>query len=212
MTPSYRRIPRVSLSGQRYPITVDASLFQLGAGGEDGALLGPEDEAADKMRKAYEAGYQAGQAAAKAEMEKMVAAKAEALTSMIDDVVSQRTRLVADSEQGVVRLACQIARRIVEKVAQTDGETIVRVVKAALERLAENQKVTLRVNPVDVEALRQHKSEWLEATRAGSAVDIKEDERIRRGGCLIEGSSGNIEAEIDRQLEVIERALVEAVG
>jgi flagellar assembly protein FliH len=212
VTPSYRRIPRANLSGQRYPIAVDASLFQLGACGEDGFVGGPEEEAADKMQTAYEAGYQGGYSAAKADLENAVAARAEALTSMIDDVVSQRTRLVADSEQAVVRLSCQIAKRIVEQVADTDQETIVRVVKAALGRLAENQKVTVRVNPTDIEALKQHRSEWLQATRGGSAVEIKEDERIRRGGCLIEGSSGNIEGEIDRQVEVIERALVEAVG
>jgi flagellar assembly protein FliH len=212
VTPSYRRIPRVNLSGQKYPAVVDARLCQLGTCGDEGSMPGPEDEVADKMQKAYEAGYQAGHSAATAALEKAVAARAEALTSMIDDVVSQRTRLVADSEQGVVRLSCQIAKRIVEKVAETDQETVVRVVKAALGRLAENQKVTVRVNPADIEALKQHKSEWLQATRGGSAVEIKEDERIRRGGCLIEGSSGNTEAEIDRQIEVIERALVEAVG
>ncbi|HVP57719.1 MAG TPA: FliH/SctL family protein [bacterium] len=211
MTPSYRRIPRVRLDGRKYPVTVDTRLFQPGAAGADGSVGEPEDEAAGVMQKAYEAGYQAGHSAATQAMERAVAAKAEALASMIDDVVSQRTQVVADSEESVVRLACRIAERIVEKVAEIDQETIVRVVKAALARLAESQRVTVRANPADIEALKQHKSEWLQATRGGSAVEIKEDERIRRGGCLIEGTSGNIEAEIDRQLEVIERALVEAV-
>ena len=40
----------------------------------------------------------------------------------------------------------------------------------ALGRLAESQKVTVRVSPADMEALKQHRSEWLQATRGGSAV------------------------------------------
>jgi flagellar assembly protein FliH len=198
------------LSGQKYPIAVNVGRSQSGQAAT--VEYGPEEEAADKMQKAYEAGYAAGQAAAKAELESMVAAKADGLTSMVDDVATQRIGLVADSERDVVRLACEVAKRIIGRIADTDEEAIVRVVKVALSRLAENQKVTLRVNPADMEALKQHKSDWLQATRGGSAVEIKEDERIRRGGCLIEGSSGNIEGEIDRQIEVIERALVEAVG
>jgi flagellar assembly protein FliH len=212
VTPSYRRIPSVKLDGRRYPIVADSGPGADGSYAEAAGPLSPEDEAADKMQKAYEAGYQAGHAASAKELEVEMAGKARDLTSMIDDVVSQRSRLVSESEEAVVRLACDIAKRIVEKVADVDKETIVRVAKASVARLADSQKVTIRVSPSDLEVLEKHRAEWLQATRSGSSVEIQEDERIRRGGCLIEGSSGYIEAEIDRQIGVFERALVEAVG
>jgi flagellar biosynthesis/type III secretory pathway protein FliH len=88
---------------------------------------------------------------------------------------------------------------------------ILEIVRDALGHLADKQKVTIRVNPADAEALRNHSSEWAEATGAGSTVEIAEDMRIKRGGCLIEGESGSVEAQLDRQIEMIEKALMEAV-
>lgn len=211
MTPSYRRIPGVKLDGRRYPIATDSTGGEAGYVEAD-APLTPEDEAADKLQKAYEAGYEAGRIASAKEMEAEVAVRARNLTAMLDDVASQRSRLVCESEEAVVKLACHIARRIVDKVAEEDKETAVRIAKAGLSRLASGQKVTVLVSPADLEVLMAHEANWLQATRSGSTVEIKEDGRIRRGGCLIEGSSGYIEAETDRQIDVVERALVEAVG
>jgi len=212
VTLSYRRIPRVKLDGRRYPIAADSGGDGVGLRGDPDAALTPEDEAAEKMQKAYEAGYEAGRTACSREMEAEVAARARNLAAMLDDVASQRSRLISESEDAVVRLACRIAGRIVDKVAEADRETVVRVAKAGLARLAGDQKVTVRVSPADLEIMREHEADWLQATRSGSSVEIKADERIKRGGCLIEGSSGYIEAETDRQIDVVERALVEAVG
>ena len=169
---------------------------------------GSEEE--DRMKDAYEAGYQAGFAACKHDVDREAAGHANAFVSMVDDLVSQRRRLLAEAETAVVELSCQIASRIVGKVAELKQETVVEIAKAALDHLADKQKITIRVNPDDLEILKQHEAEWLAST-GGGAVDINPDARIKRGGCLVEGESGSVEAQIDRQIEVLEKALMEAV-
>ena len=135
----------------------------------------------------------------------------KSFTSMVDDLMVQKKRLLADSEEVVVRLSCEIARRIVTKMAEMDEEMILEIVRNALGHLGDKQKVTIRVNPADAETLRSHGDELAEATGAGSTVEIAEDVRIKRGGCLIEGESGSVEAQLDRQVDMIEKALMEAV-
>jgi flagellar assembly protein FliH len=207
MNSSYRLIHGALMSAESYPVVPEVER-------PEGLLMhdpagGTEDDDAGQIEKAYQAGYQAGYSACKeasrAELVKHVAT----FTSMVDDLVSQRRRLVTESELAVVRLSCEIARKIVGKIAEIDETTVVEVVRNALSHLSNRLKVTIRVNPEDLEILREHESEWLASSGCTGAVEIHEDARIKRGGCLIEGESGSVEAQIDRQIEVIEKALVE---
>lgn len=210
MTLSYRRIPQAKIDWDTYPVVGDKNgpgsrRYSVAGGG------GEEDTAAREVEQAYSTGYQAGRRECVEEMAGKVDQEVRAFTSMLDDLVSQRQRLVSDSEEAVVRLSCQIARRIVGKAVEVNDKIIVDVVKDAIRHLADKQKLIIRVNPADLEAIESHEPEWMMAAGAGTAVKVKGDPRVKRGGCLVEGESGNVEAQIDRQIEVLERALVEVV-
>jgi flagellar biosynthesis/type III secretory pathway protein FliH len=177
----------------------------------DSTEIDNKDPMVRKLEEAYQSGYEDARATCMKQMEKQVAEQVQAFASMIDDLTSQRQRLVTDSEEAVVRLSCQIARRIVGKAVEIDEQIILQIVKNAVSRLADKQKLIIRVNPTDLATLNNHEPELLAATTGSTSVEVKEDNRIKRGGCLIEGESGNVEAQIERQIEVVERALVEAV-
>jgi flagellar biosynthesis/type III secretory pathway protein FliH len=208
---SYRLIHGARMSAESYPVIPEIerpgglAVHDAGEGSED-----LSDEAS-QIERAYQAGYEAGYSASKeagrAEIDKQVGT----FTSMLDDFVSQRKRLMTEAETAVIRLSCEIARRIVGDVIRVDETTIVEVVKKALSHLSDRQKVTIQINPDDLAILKKHEPEWLASCGGGGAVEIREDSRLKRGGCLIEGESGSVEAEIDRQIEVIEKALVETV-
>jgi flagellar biosynthesis/type III secretory pathway protein FliH len=209
MTLSYRRIPQAKIDWDPYPVTADLAITDSGVPGA--SAEGQQDAMAQKMEQAYNAGYEAARSECLKEMESRVGQEVRAFISMVDDLVSQRQRLINDSEEAVVRLSCQIARRIIEKSVEINEEAIIDVVKNALRHLVDKQKLIIRVNPEDLEVINRYQSEWMTAAGASTNVKVNEDTRVKRGGCLIEGESGNVEAQIDRQIEVIERALVEAV-
>jgi flagellar biosynthesis/type III secretory pathway protein FliH len=205
MTLLSRLIRRAPEPQESYPVDSQVHLSGSAGGCEPGG-----GDAADEIEKAYKAGYDAGFASSRSAIQDEIGAHVRAFGAMVDDLVSQRKRLVTESEVAVVRLSCEIAQKIVEKVAELKEETVVGIVKNALDHLADKQKLTIRVNPVDLEVLKRHQGEWLAAAGTSGAVEIAEDLRIKRGGCLIEGESGSVEAQIDRQIEVMEKALVEA--
>ncbi len=212
MTLLSRLIRRAEIGRDTYTVITEreAALARVAAEAEAARAREAERREAER-KKAYEEGRRAGYEQAKSEIAGDVIEQVERFTSMVDDLVAQKKRLLTDSEEAVVRLSCQIAARIVGETAKVNDEVIRQVVKNALGHLADKQKVTIRANPEDVAVLRAHKPEWEEAAGAGSAVEIVEDVRIKRGGCLVEGESGAVEAELDRQVEMIEKALLEAV-
>jgi len=207
-----RLIRRAEIGKDPYPVSAEHEDDLMAAGsdidenGTDGV-----DPAEEERARVFEDGRMQGYSSCKAELEAEALEKVKSFTSMVDDLLVQKKRLLMDSEEAVVKLSCEIARRIVIRMAEINEDVILEIVQNALGHLADKQKVTIRVNPADAEALRAHSDDWAKASGAGSAVEIAEDVRIKRGGCLIEGESGSVEAQLDRQVDMIEKALMEAV-
>lgn len=208
MTSLSRLIRRAPVPRGTYPVAPgEKGCADRKGGPADGAGTdaGPESQ----IKQAYKAGYDAGYAACREAFEAETTAAAAQLRSMVDDIASQRRRLVKESETAVLKVACEIARRIVGKSAEIRDEVILEVVKNALDHVKDDNKMTIRINPRDHEVLARTEAEWLDNARA-AGMKIKEDARIKAGGCLIEGESGSVEAQIDRQIDLIEKALLEA--
>jgi flagellar assembly protein FliH len=208
MTLLSRLIRGVPAPTELYPVVLEApgQLYAYECGSDS-------DEAAgemDPVKQAYQAGYEAGYGACSEAGQAEVRLQIEAFTAMVDDLDAQRKRLIKESESAVVRLSCEIASKIIGKLAELDEKVVVDIVKGALNHLADKQKMVIRVNPGDLDVLRRYESEWLTAAGDTGSVEIREDSRMKRGGCLVEGESGSVEAQIDRQIQVIEKALVEA--
>jgi len=131
--------------------------------------------------------------------------------SMVDNIAAQRADLLKTAEEAVVRLAVAVARRIVGDAIRVDEETVLETVRRALRHVQEKERLVVRVNPEDLRIVREHRSEWLSIVEGSGSLDIEEDERIRRGGCLVETEAGNVEAQVERQVQTVEKALVERV-
>jgi len=67
--------------------------------------------------------------------------------------------------------------------------------------------VTLRVNPADLDTIRQHR-EAITASNDVEHLRIVEDQRVDRGGVLVETEAGTIDAKIATQLREARRAIL----
>ncbi len=152
--------------------------------------------------RGFESGDKAGRASADGEMEDML----ETMRSLIDVARTERVKLVESAEPELVRLAVDIAERVLHEHIAIAPETVVAMTRQALSRLIAREKVTVRVNPADVESLRAHRQGLLDGHDIES-VRVVEDQRVDRGGVLIETESGTIDAKISTQLREARRAL-----
>ncbi len=152
--------------------------------------------------RGFEAGDKAGRASADAEMEDML----ETMRSLIDVARTERVKFVESAEPELVRLAVDIAERVLHEHIAISPETVIAMTRQALSRLVAREKVTVRVNPADVEVLRAHRQGLLDGHDIES-VRVVEDQRVDRGGVLIETESGTIDAKVSSQLREARRAL-----
>ena len=218
---SSRLIRPTVVSRRAYPVYVPTALDR-GVGGE--AKPGGPEAAANREEDAVRAleelqgrwnereeEFRRTLAAARAEAALPVKEIVERFTAMIDDFRAQQKELVRSSEETVVRIAALMARKIVGDAIRIDEEIVLETTRNALKQVVEKESVIIRVHPQDLKIVRDHGSEWLGLLEGSRSMEIVDDERVGRGGCLVETEAGNVEAQIEKQLKTLERVLVEKV-
>ncbi|MDZ7373502.1 MAG: FliH/SctL family protein [candidate division KSB1 bacterium] len=164
-------------------------------------ILPPATE--EELKSAWQDGFQEGYRQAQEDLRPLIASLREATRT----VQEERDRLIRDAELVVVRLAYEVAKKIVGHEVQMRSDAIVYIVREALRRIADRDRIVIRLNPQDARAVRNHPALRPELFDSFEAVEIREDEEVGRGSCLVETSSGLIDASLDTQLAEIEAAL-----
>jgi len=147
-------------------------------------------------------GYQAGADAANREMSEML----ETMRGLVDMAGIERHKIISSAEPEIVRLAMGIAERVLHQQIALDRGVVVEMAKAAIARLVDRESITVRVNPADLEGMRGHRDDVL-ALGDVKSMRIIEDQRVDRGGVVVETEAGTIDAKIQTQISEAKRVL-----
>jgi flagellar assembly protein FliH len=168
----------------------------------DDAARQAQTIADDARRTARDDGYAAGVAEADAAMADMLAA----MRTLIDVARTERHALLTSAEPELVRLALGIAERVLHQQVALDHGVVVEMAKAAISRIVDREKITVRVNPADIERMREHREELLTLGDV-KTMQVVEDQRVDRGGVVLETDAGSIDAKISTQLAEVRKIL-----
>lgn len=137
------------------------------------------------------------------ELETKLVEERKRLDKMRLEFARDRQRFFAAAESQVVKLALDVARKILHRDAVAEGLPLRATVKAALARVQDGSSTILRVPECEVEA-------WKEMF-CGSAgkVQVLGDERMLEGECVLETSLGRVELGVDAQMDEVERGFGE---
>lgn len=157
-------------------------------------LRAAREQAADVTRQAQADGQQA------AEVE--TAQLLLAAHSVLDEVQTWRATLLGRSENAVLDLVAAVARRIFGNGLVLSPDVLQAAFSRALAEAKPLGALRLHVHPDDAAVLGP---QWAAAEQAGSGqgLELVPDPAIRRGGCLIESEFGQVDARVDRQLQVV---------
>jgi type III secretion protein L len=129
------------------------------------------------------------------------------MTNLIIDAREIRDKTFSETEQDILRLAIKLAEKIIGREIKTDKTTVVDIVSNALRNAKRQDKLTIRVSQTDYSTVQEKFVELSQSSRT-SYVDIVPDPRVSLGGCIIESEVGTIDARLETQLRVLEKALL----
>ncbi|HXV30739.1 MAG TPA: FliH/SctL family protein [Sinorhizobium sp.] len=116
-----------------------------------------------------------------------------------------RATVRRESEDELVGLSIAIARRILHRELTLDPESMLGVVKVALDRVGKQELNRVRVHSAHAEFIR----ELVARTCPGQRVEVVVDPAFRPGDLVFETERGGLDASIDSQLEEIGRGLAD---
>jgi flagellar biosynthesis/type III secretory pathway protein FliH len=168
-------------------------------------------EEAEQLREAARAeGFAAGHAEAMASLQPAL----EALASAAQEMHDAQTEASARLERQAVELGFALAEKVLAGAVAVEPERVIESVRGALRGLVERERVTVLVNPDDLELVNGAMDELRGSLGGIEHCVVEAERRVRRGGCVVRTPEGDVDAGIDTKLararEVVEQELGKA--
>lgn len=149
------------------------------------------------FKEGYAAGYEEGRKAAEA-----IINEAAQIREFLD---SRRNTLYRDAEEEILGLVLEISKKILGEEINNNQNSIILLIKQALEKCAFKNKLSIRVAPEDYEYVRENKAGICRLVEGLSDIDVISDPSLGKGGCIVETPSGEINAGVDVQIRELEK-------
>jgi flagellar assembly protein FliH len=163
-------------------------------GYNDGAASGHEDgyaAALDHAGRAFAELFEEGQ---------------RTVDDYMEQAVAERDRMLDEMEPKILRLALDIAGKIIGMEIDRDDGVFPSIVRTALDLMKQEGRVTIRINPEQYNTAFRSKAEARIKTARGSVeAELIADHAVEPGGCLIETDNGTVDASVGAQLEQMAR-------
>lgn len=164
-----------------------------------------EQEVERRAREAYQQGHSAGLGESRQQWDQQFRPVMERLAQAIEEITGLRRKVRTEAEEDAVRLAIAIAHKVLHREVSIDPESLLGLVKAAMQRIDAREIHRVRMHPDDIPLLERH----LGRQGLPARLEVMADTTLERGSVVLETSRGSLDASISTQLAEIERGFVD---
>jgi flagellar assembly protein FliH len=158
----------------------------------------------DSFQAGYADGLIQGQVQAQAELQQQMAdflanqaqTSAQRLVEVFSAAQSELTQSRQVVAQGVLELACELARQVLRQELSVNPDVMLPVIREALDLLGiEHQSAVVRMHPSDLEVLQAP----LTSEFAGMSLVLRADPSLEPGGCVVESAGMVVDATLQKR-------------
>lgn len=158
---------------------------------------------AEAYRVGQAEGYRDGLAAARA----TVADELALVQAAGRAVKAARDSVVASAEHDIIELVIAAAQAVVGEQTRIDPELVLKTIERAAERLGSQNALRVRVNPADASLVQVSLGQRDGTAGTAAAWEVLPDGAVNVGGCVIETATGEVDARLDVQMDMVARVL-----
>jgi flagellar assembly protein FliH len=155
-------------------------------------------------QKGYDEGYQKGLKEGHLEARKVI----DNFASVIKETITQREVLFNEARSKIVEMIILVSKKVTCDAARIDHEITAAIINDAIDKLVDKSKIKVKVHPDHLPLIEQQIDRFKGESTAVKEIIIEPDKRVRFGGCFIETPTGDIDARVDSQLDVIAGAII----
>lgn len=166
-----------------------------------------EAERAREREEAYERGFNEGMDAGRRQAMQELGPNLQASVTVVAEMEDFRGELLNQMQDNLTALSLAVARQIMEREVKSEPSIVANLVRTALSHYPLDQKLRIRLNPLDLSSISREQSGNQPPVSAGREVRWIPDETIARGGCMVEGPERIVDGRVEGALERIYRTV-----
>lgn len=167
-------------------------------------------------QEGYNAGFAIGVEAGEEQARQAMAAErshaAQQAMQLLKAAQQDGQEMILAAQQQIVELSVAVARKILLREIDENPFVVLPIVQGALEKVRDQQVVTVRVHSRDCDLIMQSRHDLQVLIGREQPILVQSDDSVPQGSCLIDSTSGTVDARIDTQLESIRKVLQEVVS
>jgi flagellar assembly protein FliH len=172
---------------------------------DNGMVMISGEELEERIDEAYAKGIEEERRQADEDLSGICSALAEAVS-----IVSRlRERIVKESEEELLKLSFMVAKKIIRQEIKQDRQIMGQIVSETLREFPEQHDIVVCLHPEDYKVISSNREFFLAGVGNDRQITFKPDEAMTAGGCVVESSTGLIDARIEAQLDEIYKSLIE---
>ncbi len=165
-----------------------------------------QQRAQETEKQAYQEGFGQGQRQGLESGIKQLEPVLQNFRQALQELDKLRAEIYRKAESETVDLALAIARKVICREIATDKKVVLNVIKEALAQSAGREAIKIKINPTDLELIKTSDIELSSYFAVDDSIRFEADQSISSGGCVIETDLGEIDARIEKQLQIVEAA------
>ena len=154
-------------------------------------------------KKGYKEGFEKGKKEAEEKYKKLenvlkkdFQEKIQSINTFLKNLEKESKELILNMDKEVLNLALNIAQKLILKEIERDPEISLRLIREALNYIAEGTELNIKVNPEEYKFLKEN---LLKHIPPSQKIKLIPDESISKGGIFIETSLGVIDATFEKR-------------
>lgn len=149
--------------------------------------------AAAAEQKGREAGRAEGEKAAGEKYARSLEELRKGIRGVLESLSREKAALFLGYEGEAVALSAAAIKRVFEGLADSHAEAVLPLLRKAVAALGEVSAFTLKINPADFPVVDGNRPFWLPVEAGLKDIRIIPDDRIPKGGCLVESDATSVE-------------------
>uniref|UniRef100_A0A832GP92 Flagellar assembly protein FliH n=1 Tax=Caldimicrobium thiodismutans TaxID=1653476 RepID=A0A832GP92_9BACT len=173
-------------------------------GYEEGLLLGRKEGFEEGFKEGVEEGKREAEKRSEEErllwQKKFEEEKRGELAKIHDFLLraeEELKKVILNMDQEIVKIVTKVVEKMLLREVSQDQELLLRLIREALNYIAEGTEINIRVNPKEIEVLESYREIFPSTYR----VRLLPDETISPGGLFIETKLGVIDATFEKRWE-----------
>lgn len=163
-----------------------------------------EQQREEARRAGYEEGRRSGYETGKDEARRVL----QQFDKAIADAVKSREVVLEEAKQKILELVTKISRKVTFDAIEADREKTAEMIAGIVNKLNDRSRLKVLVHPDFLPVVEQNIQQYLTGVTMIKELTIEADPRVRVGGCFIQTPSGDIDARLESQFEIVESAML----